>query len=407
MKVKFLGGAREVGRLGILLSSEHKTMLIDYGLNPTQPPTYPDEAPHVDFAILSHAHLDHSGMIPWIASRYGADIYSTPVTKDLSRILYEDMLKIAEANGYPFPYMKDAVNIAMERFREIKIGDKIEMDGFSAKIHSAGHIPGSIMVELENYDTLFTCDINTIDTSLMKGTRARKVKNLFIEGTYAGTEHPKRRELERKFLDEVEDTVNRGGKVIIPAFAVGRTQEMAMLLYERGHEIWIDGMGSRIADIMLNHSEYIRDASKLHAAMESANIVYSSHGRKLALRSGIVVTTSGMLNGGPVLWYIDKIRDDPKSAVMITGYQVEGTNGRRLLERREINIYGVVERVNCRVEFFDFSAHAGHSQLVKFIKDSQAENVFIFHSENPELLAEEVDANVIIPSNGEEIEIKG
>ena len=104
--------------------------------------------------------------------------------------------------------------------------------------------------------------------------------------------------------------------------------------------------------------------------------------------------------------YIDKIKDDTKSAVIITGYQVEGTNGRMLLENREIDLYGIKTRVNCKVKYYDFSAHAGHNELLKFIKKCSPENVILIHSENPEKLAEEIDfAEVYIPENGEEIKI--
>ncbi len=104
MKVKLLGGGREVGRVGILLDDGAKRLLIDYGLNPGNPPSFPAASPPVDFALLSHAHLDHSGMLPWLSSRYNTKIYSTPLTKEISEVLYKDMLKIAESNGYPFPY---------------------------------------------------------------------------------------------------------------------------------------------------------------------------------------------------------------------------------------------------------------------------------------------------------------
>jgi len=406
MKVKLLGGGREVGRVGILLDDGDKKLLIDYGLNPGNPPSFPAASPPVDFAVLSHAHLDHSGMFPWLSSHYHTPIYSTALTKDISEILYKDMLKIAESNGYPFPYGEEEMNIALSNFRLIEEKDEIELNGYKIKFHPAGHIPGSVMVELKSHGILFSCDINTIETNLLHGAKPIKAKTLFIEGTYAGTEHPDRRELEKQFVDEIEDVVSRGGKVVIPAFAVGRTQELAIILYEAGYEVWLDGMGSKIAEIMLNHGNFIKSPSRLNKAMKSMNIVYSNHGRKLALRNGIVLTTSGMLNGGPVLWYIDKIKDDPKSAVFITGYQVEGTNGRMLLEKKEINIYGVREKINAKVKFFDFSAHAGHSQLVDFIKRVDAENVIIFHSDNPDALADEINANILIPSNGEEIEIE-
>ena len=405
MRIKLLGGGKEVGRVGILLNDENKKLLIDYGLNPGNPPTFPAASPPVDFALLSHAHLDHSGMLPWLSSHYNTRIYSTPLTKEISEVLYKDMLKIAESNGYPFPYGEHEMNISLNNFRLFEERDEFELDGYKIRFHPAGHIPGSVMIELKSHSMLFSCDINTIETNLLHGAKPVKAKTLFIEGTYAGTEHPDRKQLEKEFLDEIEDTVKKGGKVVIPAFAVGRTQELAILLYEAGYEVWLDGMGSKIAELIIKHGNCIKSPKKLNKAMKSMNIVYSNHGRKLALKSGIVLTTSGMLNGGPVLWYIDKIKDDSKSAVFITGYQVEGTNGRMLLEKKEVNIYGVREKVDCKVKFFDFSAHAGHSQLVNFVKSVSPENVVIFHSENPEALADEINANVIIPENEKEIEI--
>ncbi len=406
MRTTILGGGKEVGRVGLFNEFENGKLLIDYGLTPEEPPKYPMESPPVKHAILTHAHLDHSGMIPWICSRYNTKVFSTRLTAEISEILYRDTLKIADARGHPFPYGENELNISMHKFEYIEQHEEILLNGFKIRFHPAGHIPGSVMVEIKDLGILYACDINTIDTNLLKGAKPVKCNTLFIEGTYAGVEHPDRRELEKQFLDEVDDIVNRGGKVIIPAFAVGRTQELAMILHRSGHEVWLDGMGAKIADIMLKHKGYIKHPEKLKKAIGEMNLVYSNHGKKLALKSGIILTTSGMMNGGPVLWYVDKIKDDPKSAVIITGYQVEGTNGRMLLENREIELYGIRTKVNCQVKFYDFSAHAGHSQLVNFIKSCSPENVVIFHSDNPQALAEEIDsANIYIPSNGEEIKI--
>ena len=406
MIAKFLGGAREVGRVGILSNFNGKKLLIDYGLTPEEPPIYPMESPPVDYAILSHAHLDHSGMIPWICNRYNTKVYTTALTKEISEILYRDTLKIADTKGHPFPYGEEEVENSLDKFVYINDKKKYIINDLEVEFHPAGNIPGSVIIEIKEFETVFACDINTIETHLLKGAKPIKCKNLFIEGTYAGVEHPDRKELEKEFLDEIEDIVNRGGKVIIPAFAVGRTQELAMILYKSGHEVWLDGMGYKISDIILKHGNYIKSAEKLKKAIRELKIVYSEHGKKLALKAGVVLTTSGMMNGGPVLWYVDKIKDDPKSAVIITGYQVEGTNGRMLLENREIDLYGVRTKVNCQVKFYDFSAHAVHSQLIKFIKDCSPENVVIFHSDNPEAIAEEIDVNVYIPENGDEIILK-
>jgi len=405
MESTILGGGREVGRLGVFNQIDDKKLLIDYGIMPEDPPLYPMESPPVKNAIITHAHLDHSGMAPWLCSRYGTKIFSTDITREIAEILYRDAVKIADARGHVYPYGEHEIEISSSKFRRVEMEEEQKIDGIKIKFHPAGHIPGSVMVEMVEEKIVYAFDINTVDTNLLKGANPVKCETLFIEGTYAGVEHPPRPELERQFLDEVEDTLNRGGKVVIPAFAVGRTQELAMVLHKGGHEFWLEGMGKKISDIILKYGKYIRSPEKLRKAMNDANLVYSNHGKKLAIKSGIILTTSGMMNGGPVLWYVDKIKDDPKSAVIITGYQVEGTNGRMLLEHGEIDIYGIKTKVNCQVKFYDFSAHAGHSQLVEFINKCSPENVVIVHSENPEMLAEDIDANIYMPKNGEKIKI--
>jgi len=110
MIAHFLGGGREVGRVGILSKFDDTQLLVDYGLIPSEPPQYPQEAPPIKNAILSHAHLDHSGMIPWVCTRYNADVFTTPLTAEISEILYRDTLKIADVKGHPFPYGEDELN---------------------------------------------------------------------------------------------------------------------------------------------------------------------------------------------------------------------------------------------------------------------------------------------------------
>jgi len=407
MKVQFLGGGDEVGRVGILVEHEDSRLLFDYGLTPERPPKYPQQSPEIDFAFLSHAHLDHSGMIPWLCSRYDVPVFSTPLTKAISEILFKDTLKIADANGYPFPYSEMDVLNSSEKFVDVSPDERKDINGMEMVFHPAGHIPGSIMFEMKDAGILFACDINTIETRLMKGAKPVKCQTLFMEGTYAGKNHPSREQLEKEFLDAIDDIVKHGGLAVVPAFAVGRTQEMALILRDKGYEIWLDGMGDKIADILLKYPDYIKSPQELKKSMKSLNIVYSNKGRKMALSGDVILTTSGMMNGGPVLWYVDKIKDDKKSAVILTGYQVEGTNGRNLMERREIELYGVKMKVNCGVKFFDFSAHAGHSQLVSFAKECSPEKVIIFHSDDASPLADEIEnfATVYTPKNGEILKI--
>ncbi|MEA2055082.1 MAG: MBL fold metallo-hydrolase [Candidatus Thermoplasmatota archaeon] len=407
MDIEFLGGGDEVGRLGIFARINGNSMLFDYGLTPGEPPEYPKQSPPIDFVFLSHAHLDHSGMIPWLSGRYDVPIFSTVITQEISKLLFKDTLKISEANGYPFPYGKRDINQAIKNFFTIEPLRSENIGGIEVKFHSSGHIPGSIMFEVKNTDTLFVCDINTIDTKLLRGAKPVRCKTLFLEGTYSGKDHPNREQLEKEFLDKVDEVVGRGGKVIVPAFAVGRTQEMAMILEGHGYDVWLDGMGNKVTDILLSYPEYIRSRKDLKKAMNSLRVVYSNMGRTLAMEGDVILTTSGMMNGGPVLGYVDKIRDDRKSAIILTGYQVEGTNGRRLLEKGGIKMYGINRKINCDIEFFDFSAHAGHSQLVKFAKKCSPDDVIIFHSDDPSALAEEIKgfANVSTPRNEEKLKI--
>jgi putative mRNA 3-end processing factor len=138
--------------------------------------------------------------------------------------------------------------------------------------------------------------------------------------------------------------------------------------------------------------------------MNKVNEVRNYHARLRAAQGDIIVTTSGMLDGGPVLTYLDNIRDDPKSAVLLTGYQVEGSNGRKLLETGMMDFAGVTERVECEVLKYDFSAHAGHDDLLAFAKACSPEKVVLMHGDHRELLAEDLRMagfEVLLPRNGE------
>jgi putative mRNA 3-end processing factor len=408
MRIRFLGGAEEVGRLGMLLYENDMKLLFDYGLSATDPPTYPMEAPPVDAVFLSHSHLDHSGMIPWICGRYNTRVFSTIMTQRVSEVLFDDNIKIMDYEGYPAMYDKNDIRSTKRSFENIEFGDVRKVGPFSVKFHYAGHIPGATMFELSgDKNTIFTGDINTIDTNLVEGTRPVKCHNLIVEGTYAGRNHPPRTKLEYTFIKKVNEVVSRGGKVIIPAFAIGRTQEIMLILKNSQHRIFVDGMGKRVTNIYLDEPGYVRSQKNLRKMKHRVKSVHSPKIRKNAMRGDVIITTSGMMDGGPVLSYMKEFKDNPKNAVLLTGYQVEGTNGRLLMDERKINIQGVPTSVKCEVDFFDFSAHAGHNELVEFIHGCEPENVVLCHSETREEMAKELDGsyNVIQPKLMEEIEI--
>ena len=240
----------------------------------------------------------------------------------------------------------------------------------------------------------------------------RASKRIAIEhlsdGTYAGRDHSKKREeLEKEFLDKIEEVIGRGGVAILPVFAVARSQEIALILKDSGYDIWFDGMGRKVSKIFLRYPRYLRSADDLKKALNKVHEVHSDHGRKLALKSEVIITSSGMMDGGPVLGYMKHLRSDPKSAVILTGYQVKNTNSKLLVEKRKLDFFGVTENVECEVQYFDFSAHAGHSELIKFAKDCNPDKIVLFHSDNREALKEPLSdiSEVYTPNNGELIEL--
>ena len=405
IKLQFLGGSNEVGSTAMTLDLHGSKLLFEYGMTPGKPPTFPLPPPPVDLTLLTHAHLDHSGMIPWLCSRDTQTILGTKLTGVISNLLHKDSIKIAKMEGYAAPYdssdIKEAERslVPVEPSQNRGLGENHEI-----RFHSAGHIPGSLMFELVgSKKILFTGDMNVIDTRLVKGTKPVPCDILFLEGTYAGREHPKRDELEKKFLEKIDEVVGRGGVVVVPAFAVARSQELVLVLKNSGYNVWFDGMGRKISKIFLKHPKHLRSSEELKKALNKINFVHSDHGRKLALKSEVIITSSGMMDGGPVLSYMSKLKNDPKSAVLLTGYQVEGTNANLLMEKGKLDFYGVTENVECQVEYFDFSAHAGHSELIKFAKDCNPEKIVLFHSDNREALAEPLKdvAEICAPNDGE------
>ncbi len=408
IKGKFLGGASEIGSLGLHLTMDDTKILIEYGLTPTKPPAYPLPAPPMDAVFLTHAHLDHSGMLPRISSQYDSNIYMTESTMAVLPLLLNDTIKVAELEGFPIPYMKEEVENLMGAIVPVKYCEVVELGEIEVVPHNAGHIPGSAMYELKSEkNLLFTGDINTINTHLVWGAKPVKTDVLIMESTYAGREHPPRDEVEKEFLDKIDEVVGRGGIAIVPAFAVGRTQEIMLILEKTDYNIWLDGMGRFVNNIYLKYPKYLRSAKRLKKARNKIKIVRRRSDRKKALKGEVIITTGGMLEGGPVLHYINYLKNDTKSAILLTGYQVEGTNGRLLMDEGILDLYGVKEKIDSEISFFDFSAHAGHSELMEFARKCSPEKIILMHGDNRDTLAKDLrkeDFEVIVPQNAQEIE---
>ena len=411
LRYHYLGGGNEVGNVGIVLEDPSSNrLLLDYGIAPTKPPRYPNEAPYVSNAIITHSHIDHLGMVPWLASNHNTKLHGTELTAAISEMMWYDCHKVSSIEGYPLPWDKRDIDLALSAWETHSFNKPWKQDDWKLELHGAGHIPGAAMLHVETptKTVLFSGDFDTRDSQLTVGAKPVKSDVLFVEGTYGGRDHPPKQEENERFIERVVEVTDRGGTALVPAFANGRTQDVVMLLHKHLPElnVHVDGMGKRVAKLQMEHPETLRDPTALELAWRWCRRVSSKSDRKKALDADVIVSTSGMLDGGPSIWYLNRLRHNPKNAILLTGYQARNTGGRRLLEERRIPIFGKISSIDLEVDQYSFSTHAGHQEIVDFAAQCQAEDVVIYHSD-PTMarppLADALEANghqVHTPENG-------
>ncbi|WP_292485516.1 MBL fold metallo-hydrolase [Methanohalobium sp.] len=408
MKLDFRGGCREVGRSAVYLNDE---ILIDYGMKPGEITQYPLNDLHPKSVLVTHGHLDHCGALTNLIHD-NSEIFMTPPTADFTEMLAEDTLKIAENENIPPAYNLEDLKYFMNRTNKVDTGMEFSTNGYKVQFYDAGHIPGSSSVYIETKEgesICYTGDVNTIDTRLLYGADLfPDADTLIIESTYFGENHTPRKKLESEFIESLKSTLDIGGNVIIPAFAIGRTHEILMMLDSYGINTHVDGMGLDAYSIMKKYPDYIKNIKHLKKAFRDASVVKGKKRKKLPRDSSVIVTTAGMLNGGPVLQYLDKIYKDPKSKIMLTGYQVEGTNGRSAIENSFIENNGIRQKLQTEIEQYDFSAHCGDRELKQLVKDfcdRGTERVITMHGDNSEGFARwienEIGVETYAPSNGD------
>ncbi|MCS7135700.1 MAG: beta-CASP ribonuclease aCPSF1 [Nitrososphaerota archaeon] len=455
--LSILGSGRQVGRSAILLQTNESKILLDCGIAVGATSkldmlprfdAYPSIFEELDAVIATHAHLDHTGAIPYLFKYgYRGPVYCTEPTLPLMTMEQLDFVNVAEKEGL-FPlYNENDVKTAVQHTITLKYGSVTSITpDIRITMYNAGHILGSSVVHIHVgeglYNVVYTSDFKfektrTLDACAHKFLRA---ETLVMESTYGATPIPfTREESEALLADYIKQTIQSGGKVLIPVPAVGRAQEIMLVLNDLLSSksipevpVYLDGLIIEATAIYTAFPEYA--SQELQESMgDQGNVFMSdyftpvkSHSqREEALNAegpAIVISTSGMLEGGPVLNYLKEFANDEKNMLIFVSYQVEGTLGRKLLKGiREVSFIderGKTEVLNIklRIEKVDgFSGHSSRQQLLNYLKKftPKPKNVVLLHGEAKaiESLAESaskiVTANIYMPKNLETISLFG
>jgi len=418
VKIRFLGGTLEVGRSSVAVQSGKTQILLDYGVLIEREPGFPMHVPpnEVDAIVLTHSHLDHCGAIPLFHITARTPIYGNPLCCELARLLIIDFIHLS---GYYLPYeyldlqtmMSCCVNT---RYRQLQtVGDA------TVDLLNSGHIPGSCqaIVEVSGKRILYTSDFNTYDTRLVKGADQNygKIDALIMESTYANEDHMVRMDVEKAFMDRVNEIVERGGTVLVPAFSVGRSQEILCVLAANHfkYHVAFDGMAKDASEILMRYPDYLGDPKLF---MEAINMTHWIKGwrdrRRFIKEPGVIVSPAGMLKGGNAVFYMNTIANKEGNGVFLVSYQLPDSPGRTLLDTHKFIINGKMREVKASVAQFDFTSHCGKSQLLETAKLVGGDaKVFLMHGaeDNCQQLAEdikrEVGADAIAPKTGDVFQI--
>ncbi|MFB0560733.1 MAG: MBL fold metallo-hydrolase [Candidatus Lokiarchaeia archaeon] len=416
MQITFLGGCQAVGGSGIFVNAGETRILADYGIymNRRNEPKFPLPPPEdVDAAFMTHAHLDHSGAFPKLYASDDFPLYLTSPTYDFINLLYDDMFRLQR-----FPFGKKEKRKTLKNGVLVNYGQQTSLNhGCKVSFLNAGHIPGSysLLIEAEGKRLLYTSDFNTIKTQLLEGANFGDLKldALILESTYALETHPNRATTEKQFIGAVNKTLQDGGIVLVPAFAVARSQEILCLLHKKrmDYPVTLDGMARGASRVLTQYPDFVRDYELLLKSLSSCRWVKDNRDRINALFTpGIIVSTAGMLQGGPISHYMNILAEEPNNAVLLVSFQVPGTPGRALLETGEYYIEGKMSKVNSQVKYFNFSSHSDRNQLfttIKSLKHNSNPTVFLVHGEKKvcttfrEEVEEEFKLETFCPKNGE------
>ncbi|SHF33184.1 RNA processing exonuclease, beta-lactamase fold, Cft2 family [Caldanaerobius fijiensis DSM 17918] len=450
MKLIFCGGAMEVGASCYLVRVAGKNILLDCGIRMTSnKDSLPDfsliqDNGGVDAIFISHAHIDHTGALPAISRQYpNARIYMTQPTKDLVRVLLYDSLKIMEREAeipiYTENHVIDMLDRVMCYSPHVNIKPFDDCD-ITATFYSAGHILGAASLYLKTPEgsIFYSGDFSGFKQNAIEGASIPRLRPdiAIIESTYGDRLHANREMEEKRLIDMVRNVISRKGNVLIPAFALGRAQEVILILRRAiakkqlpDTEIYVDGLVKDICRVYMQNPNYLR--SQLAKKVLKGNDIFfndtiqkvtsSTMRDDIIKKDGgcIIISSSGMLTGGPSQIYAQKFAGGEKNFIAITGYQDEEAPGRQLadlaegkVEDRVIKINDININVHCDVGKYALSAHADMMEILGLLGKLRPKSVILVHG-GPDAITKlgqevmkEFKVNVYTPQNGDDIEIQ-
>ena len=432
VRITALGGFQEVGRSAILVQTRESHVLLDCGINPGSRNSL-DAFPRLDIpqfdldaldaVVISHAHLDHCGFLPFLF-KYGYDgpVYCSAPTSSLMTLLQLDYLDVLSKQGLMPPYDQKDVRDTVLHTIPLRYGAVTDIaPDIRLTLHNSGHILGSSLIHLHIgeglHNLVYTGDYKYGQTMLLEPavTMFPRVETIITESTYGSPRDvmPSRIEAEERLAAVINETLDRGGKVLIPVPAVGRAQEIMLVIdgyMRRGlmkeAPVFVEGMISEATAIHTAYPEYLARGVRNSILHEGINpfqsdyftIVEHPSAREEIVEGDqcIIIATSGMLEGGPVIDYFKRLAADKRNMIIFVSYQIEGTRGRRvqkgLTEAPIINSEGKIEvmKVNLQVESIEgFSGHSDRRQLINYIRrvKPRPERIIVVHGEKGKCLS--------------------
>ncbi|MBA2861347.1 MBL fold metallo-hydrolase [Methanococcus maripaludis] len=392
---KFHGGCHQIGKSCVEINTKKSKILIDCGMDPSDNGLPDITDSDVDAVLVSHAHLDHCGAIPYFNFK---KIYCNPPTADLMYNVWKDTVSLSKT------YREEDIKKSMDVIKTVNYREEKQVTpDIKMKMYDAGHILGSssLYLDIDGKKLLYTGDINEIETRTLRAadTDFDEIDTIIIESTYGSPLDikPARKVLEKQLIDEISETIENGGKVIIPVFAVGRSQEIIVVINNymksgalKEVPIYINGSLTHTTGMYMGYSDWLNP--KIKNAIENrinpfGNLIKGGD-EAFSKEPCIIISTSGMVQGGPVLQYLSLLKN-PRNKIILTGYQAEGTIGRSLEEgATEVKPFKRAIPVNGKVVKIEFSAHADYNSLLRFMKKiPQPSKAIVMHGERYQALS--------------------